>query len=253
MTIEKALQELGVQSNTLSSEEIRFLDTQGYLPLPDILTPEQIEQFRARLGELAEAEGEEAGKEVHQEQGALRLSNLINKGEFFEICVSHPRVLAAIGQVLQGDLKLSSLNSRAALPGAGLQELHVDWKGPVPPGAFQVCNSIWLLDDFTTENGATRIVPGSHLSGKVPSDVMEDRKQDHPDQIQVEAKAGTVVIFNSHTWHGGVLNRSNTPRRALHSYFCRRSNPQQLDQRKHLSQETRSRLSPAVQTILDIA
>ena len=252
MTVDEALRELGVRPDTLSEEEETFLDRQGYLPLPGILSFEQVDQLRNRLAELTEAEGEDAGKEVHQENGALRLSNLINKGVLFEVCVSHPRVLAAISRVLQGDLKLSSLNSRAALPGAGLQGLHADWKGPVPPGEYQVCNSIWLLDDFSTENGATRIVPGSHLSGQIPSDGMSDPKEDHPDQIQVEAKAGTVVIFNSHTWHGGVLNRTSAPRRAMHSYFCRRGNPQQLDQQTHLSPETISRLSPAIRTLLDV-
>lgn len=252
MTVDEALRELGVLPDTLSEEEKTFLDSQGYLPLQGILSSDQVDQFRDRLAELVEAEGEAAGKEVHQEKGALRLSNLMQKGTIFEICVSHPRVLAAISRVLRGDLKLSSLNSRAALPGAGLQGLHVDWKGPVSPGEYEVCNSLWLLDDFTTENGATRIVPGSHLSGKVPSDMMKDPKDDHPGQIQVEAPAGTVVIFNAHTWHGGVLNRTSSPRRAMHSYFCRRGNPQQLDQKAHLSPKTISRLSPAVRTLLDV-
>jgi ectoine hydroxylase-related dioxygenase (phytanoyl-CoA dioxygenase family) len=65
------------------------------------------------------------------------------------------------------------------------------------------------------------------------------------------APAGTVVIFNSHTWHGGTLNRTNQPRRAMHSYFTRRHNPQQTDQRKHLSAPTLARLSDEAKFILD--
>ena len=76
--------------------------------------------------------------------------------------------------MLGGDLKLSSLNFRAALPGFGLQGLHADWGGAVAPGDYYVCNSIWLLDDFTESNGATRIIPGSQRSGKTPRDVMSD-------------------------------------------------------------------------------
>ena len=83
-------------------------------------------------------------------------------------------MLAAIAHVLHNDLKLSSLNARAALPGEGLQRLHVDWRGGVAPGDYYVCNSIWLLDDFTAENGATRVVPGSHRSGKAPKEEMPD-------------------------------------------------------------------------------
>jgi ectoine hydroxylase-related dioxygenase (phytanoyl-CoA dioxygenase family) len=61
-----------------------------------------------------------------------------------------------------------------------------------------------------------------------------------------------VVVFNSHTWHGGTLNRTNRLRRGLHSYFCRRHHPQQLDQKKYLRPETLARLSDAARTILDV-
>ncbi len=119
-------------------------------------------------------------------------------------------------------------------------------------GDYYVCNSIWLLDDFTSENGATRIVPGSHRSGKLPIDAMDDPMDTHPDEIQLNAPAGTVVIFNSHTWHGGTLNESDAPRRAMHAYFCRRNQPQQTDQRKYILPETYERLSDPARFILDV-
>ena len=70
-----------------------------------------------RLDELAELEGEDAGKELHQEGGTIRVSNLVNKGPMFEIGFSHPRVLAAIRHVIGPRFKLSSLDCRMALPG----------------------------------------------------------------------------------------------------------------------------------------
>jgi ectoine hydroxylase-related dioxygenase (phytanoyl-CoA dioxygenase family) len=161
--------------------------------------------------------------------------------------------LAAINQVLKGYFRLSSLNARAALPGEGLQRLHVDWRGAVEPGDFYVCNSIWLLDDFTLENGATRVVPGSHRFGKAPQDVMEDPREPYANEQLLTAPAGTVVIFNSHTWHGGTLNRTDKPRRAMHSYYCRRDQKQQTDQRASLSAETVARLSPEARVVLDVA
>ncbi len=252
MTVAEALYELGVREDTLSAEERNRLDLDGFLPLPNILSAERVELFNARLDELLAAEGEGVGKEVHQETGTNRLSDLVNKDPMFDICFTHPRVLAGISHVLGGDLKLSSLNSRAALPGQGLQALHPDWSGPVEPGSYQVCNSIWLLDPFTEENGSTRVVPGSHRSGTTPQEALEDPRAPHPDEVRLLAPAGTVVIFNSHTWHGGTLNRSDRPRRALHSYFCRRNQPQQLDQRKFIRPETRARLSDAARYILDV-
>jgi ectoine hydroxylase-related dioxygenase (phytanoyl-CoA dioxygenase family) len=252
MQLQEALIELGVTENTLSQAEKDKLDQDGFLPLHNILSPEQIAQITKRTDELIAEEGQDAGKEVHQEAGATRLSDLVNKDPLFEICFTHPRVLAAISHVLGGNLKLSSLNFRAALPGSGLQGLHADWAGAVEPGDYFVCNSIWLLDDFTELNGATRIVPGSQRSGKVPRDVMPDPSQPHPDEILLTAPAGTVIIFNSHTWHGGTLNRTDKPRRAMHSYFTRRDQTQQLDQKAYMRPDTYQRLTPATRFILDV-
>lgn len=253
MNISQALATLGVNEQTLTADEKNFLDTNGYLPLYNILDSTQVNALTARLAQLAAQEGAQAGLEVHQEKGTVRLSNLVNKGEIFEVCYTHPRVLAAIAHVLKGNLKLSSLNARAALPGEGLQSLHVDWRGAVEAGDFHVCNSIWLLDDFTAENGATRVVPGSHNWVKTPQQEMSNAMDTHPQEVILVAPAGTVVIFNSHTWHGGTLNRTQNPRRALHSYYCRRDQKQQTDQRSSLNPETVARLSQATQVVLDVA
>lgn len=252
MTLDIALKDLGIEEDTLTNEEKLFLDKNGYLSLEGIMSENEIIAFRNRLSSLSEEEGEDAGKEVHQEEGTMRLSNLVDKDPIFEKCISHPKVLAAVRHVLN-DFKLSSLNSRAAMPGEGRQGLHVDYENKdLKDNDYRVCNSIWLLDDFTTENGATRLVPGSHLSGKSPTSVMDDTTADHPDQIQFIAKAGTVVVLNSHTRHGGMLNKTDSPRRAMHSYFCRRDQVQQLDQLKNISQKTLKRLSPESKVILDV-
>jgi ectoine hydroxylase-related dioxygenase (phytanoyl-CoA dioxygenase family) len=252
MNIQDALQELGVRPDTLSQAEREQLDRDGYLPLAGILTAQTAEAMRARLDDLDRIEGDKAGTEVHQEAGTARLSDLINKDPLFEVCFTHPRVLAAIAHVLGGDLKLSSLNSRAALPGEGLQALHADWGSAVVPGDYYVCNSIWLLDDFTAENGATRVVPGSQRSGKMPREALDDPMAPAPGEVKLLAPAGTVVIFNSHTWHGGTRNTTTNRRRALHSYFCRRDQPQQLDQRRYIRPETYTWLSEAARYILDV-
>lgn len=70
--------------------------------------------------------------------------------------------------------------------------------------------------------------------------------------MQITGRAGTVVIFNRHLWHGGTCNRSDRPRRALHSYFTRRDNRQQLDQKKYIRSQTLARLGPAARFILDV-
>ena len=250
MNMATALAELGVTEDTLDAATRQRLDRDGYAPLPGVLTGEQVTDIRARLDELTAAEGADAGREVHQEAGTDRLADLVNKDPMFEVCFTDPQVLACVAHVL-GDFKLSSLNSRAALPGRGLQGMHAEG-GPVGLGPYQVCNSIWLLDDFTPDNGATRVVPGSHRLTVSVRDSMPDTSAPHPDEVKLAAAAGSVVVFNSHLWHGGTLNHTGSPRRALHSYFTRRANGQQLDQRKYIRPETLARLSPAARFILDV-
>ncbi len=252
MDIATALRDLGVSARHLTAAEKARLDEDGFLPLPGILSAGQLQVIRRRLAELSAAEGQRAGAEVHQEEGADRLADLVNKDPVFDVCFTHPRVLAAIAHVL-GDFTLSSLNSRAALPGHGHQRLHADWGAPVEPGNYRVCNSIWLIDDFTESNGPTRLIPGSHRSAQLPREVMADPAGPHPGEVTLRASAGTVVIFNSHLWHGGTRNVTDRPRRALHSYFCRRGLKQQLDQRTYARPETLARLSPAATYILGVA
>ena len=254
------LSQLGVREDALTPEEKTFLDEHGYLILGKILTPQQLEAIRTRLQEILETEGEKAGAELldskyirhPKEEGADRLADLVNKDSLFDIFYMHPRVLAGVAHVLGPEIKLSSLNYRAALPGYGLQKLHADWHEVVAPGDYKVCNTIWLLDDFTAVNGATRMVPGTHKQGLLPQDVLEDPWATHPDELLLEAAVGTVAIFNSHTWHGGTINRSDKPRRAIHSYFCRRDQPQQVDQKRYIRSETLGRISEAARELLDV-
>jgi ectoine hydroxylase-related dioxygenase (phytanoyl-CoA dioxygenase family) len=252
MDIATALSDLGVSAGQLTRADKERLDEDGFLPLPGILDAERLEVIRRRLAELAAAEGQQAGTEVHQEEGTDRLADLVNKDPVFDVCFTHPQVLAAMAYVL-GDFTLSSLNARAALPGHGQQRLHADWGVAVEAGNYRVCNSIWLIDDFTQANGPTRVVPGSHRSAQLPREVMADPFGPHPAEVQVLGEAGTVVIFNSHLWHGGTRNVSGRPRRALHSYFCRRGLKQQLDQRAYVRPETLARLTPAARYILGVA
>jgi ectoine hydroxylase-related dioxygenase (phytanoyl-CoA dioxygenase family) len=252
MTVQEALYGLGVRDDTLSEEEKSRLDRDGFLLLTGMLTPERCARIAARLDELVAEEGPDAGKEVHQEAGTDRLADLVNKDPIFEVCFTHPRLLAAVAHVLKGDLRLYSLNSRSALPGKGEQAFHVDFSGPVEPGDYSVCNSAWLLDGFTGQNGPTRVVPGSHRSGKVPRDGMEDPRSPHPEEIRVLAPAGTVLVFNSHLWHSGTRNDSASPRRVIHAAFARRALPQQTEQRAYLRPETSARLSEAARVILDV-
>jgi hypothetical protein len=213
------------------------LDEDGYLVVPGAISRSEAALLRERVDELGALEGDRAGIEVHQ---------------LFDQCWNHRVQLAAVAHVFGWrDFKLSSLNGRAALPGHGHQALHADWSDPVSPGHYQVCNSIWMLDDFTPENGATRVVPGSHRRGRRVADEVGDRLAPHPDEVLLTGVAGSCVVFNAHVWHGGTLNKTDSPRRALHALFCRREQTQQLIQRDCLRPERLAELSPVQRYLLE--
>ena len=223
----------------LPASGIQHLQEQGFLVFPALLSPEQVARFNERVEELFTLEGDGAGSEFLTEPGARRIANAVDKGRIFETVVETPEVLEAIEIVLGPDFKLSSLNIRSANPHNGCaQPLHVD-SGVLPDvRGNSVCNSVWLLDDFTEHNGALRIVPGSHKWGRVPE---AGAKVDG--EILVTGKAGDVVVMNAHMWHGGSENFTDRQRRAMHVYYTRGDKPQQQYQKRLVRTEVQERLS----------
>jgi ectoine hydroxylase-related dioxygenase (phytanoyl-CoA dioxygenase family) len=146
---------------------------------------------------------------------------------------------------------LSSLNARSADPHSDEgQPLHVDMGAIADERGYWVCNTIWLLDDFTSENGATRMVPGSHRWRTRPQDVLEDTMAPHPDETLLIARAGSIAVMNAHMWHGGTANRTGAPRLAMHGFYCRRDKPQQQYQKRLLRPEVQAALGSDLRTLL---
>ena len=226
------------------------LDEAGFLVLKDVMSMELLDALRERIAELYDSEADRAGVEFKQEPGCRRLANLVDKGAVFERVIAQPQILACVGHVLGPRFKLSSLNARTALPGCDSQPLHADMGAIRDEQGYWVCNSVWMLDDFTPDNGPLRVVPGSHRWGRLPQDVMADPSGPHPDEVRVTGRAGTVVVMNAHLWHGGHANRACTPRTALHAFYCRWDKPQQQHQKALLRVEVQERLAPGLRRLL---
>ena len=111
---------------------------------------------------------------------------------------------------------------------------------------------MWMLDDFTQVNGATRCLPASHHKPGRIADHVDDRLADHPEQVHLTGHAGSVAVFNGNLWHSSYRNLSSSPRRTLHCAFIAREHPQQTNQREYLRPATAQRLSPLARYILDV-
>ena len=206
---------------------------------------------RTRILEILAEEGDRAGHEFKTEENAHRLANLVDKGDVFHRAIVLPELLAGVRQVLGPDIKLSSLNARSADPHSDAgQPLHVDMGALPDEQGFWVCNTVWMLDDFTADNGATRMIPGSHRWGTRPQDVLADPMAPHPGEVLLTGKAGSVAVMNAHMWHGGTANRTASPRLAMHAFYCRRDKPQQQYQKALVRPEVQARLTADVRHIL---
>ena len=229
----------------------RSLDREGFVLLPNIMGAELLDRLRRAVGELFDLEGDQAGSEFKQEPGCRRLANLVNKGEVFQEMMMHPVVLGLVGSILGERFKLSSLNARRVLPECHQpQPLHADMAAIPDQTGFWVCNTIWMLDDFTNENGAPRIVPRSHRFGSLPSENMADVKAAHPEEKVICGAAGSVIVMNAHAWHGGMPNRTGNSRTAVHAFYARWDKPQQQYQRRLLDSSVQSSMSPRQRKLL---
>ncbi len=235
----------------MTENEKRLLDEQGYVVLEGLIETDWFRELRTRVEELFEEEGQNSGHEFRAEPFARTLFNLVDKGEVFERVVSDPRVLVFVSHVLGGCFKLSSLNARSTNPFAPVaQPLHCDLDILPDDQGARVFNAIWLLDDFTPDNGATRMVPGSHLWDRLPQKCMPDAKAPYPNEALITAPAGSVLVYNAHVWHGGTANRTARHRRVLQAQYVRRDLPQREWQAMCLRAETQQRMEPLMRYLL---
>ncbi len=243
---------------TLTTDQKQHLETQGYVLLPGLLSPEMVAQVIDRLEALWAEEGAAAGQENYNalEKDVRRLANLANKGEIFHQLFAHPLVLAAAETVMGPDVRLSMLNAREVPPhyGGQRQAFHSDTDNAGKPDAqgFYSCTTVWMLDPFTAENGATRLVPGTHRSGVVPAEVLPDVTAPHPQEIILSGQPGDVAIFNGHCWHAGGVNQTGGPRRAILAHYLRADIPRPTDRRQHISPEMQATLTPRELELLGV-
>jgi ectoine hydroxylase-related dioxygenase (phytanoyl-CoA dioxygenase family) len=102
--------------------------------------------------------------------------------------------------------------------------LHADWGPRAPRGPFHFFNSLWLLDEFASDNGSTRVVPGTHRHARPIDKTLSSPASHHPDEQQVLAPAGSVLLFNGHLWHSGTCNTTGKPRRVIQCSYVAAEN-----------------------------
>jgi ectoine hydroxylase-related dioxygenase (phytanoyl-CoA dioxygenase family) len=253
MTYEDMLRRLGVSPNGVKTEQRDRLLTDGFVKLENHVASERLDALGAAVDRLAAEEGDAAGAELDLERGAPRLCNLMTKDPLFREAAVDPDVVGLASAAIGAPIKLHGYNERDALQGQGHQALHADWGPREADEPFRIVNTLWFIDDVYADNGATRLVPGSHRLPGAVGDHLDDRSATHPDEVLATGPRGTVYLFIAHTWHGGTRNVSGRRRRILHISYVDRRFPQQLDQQSFMAPDVAASLNPEVRYLVDVA
>jgi hypothetical protein len=202
------------------AEAKRHLVEYGVARVSDVLSPEEIETARTRLFEAerergcAELDSSADPNEIGPNQ---RLRNMINKGEIFRRIALRPKTLELVHFLLGKHALLSSYSANIACKGGVPMQMHADqfYVGPMPVAVASAV--VWMLSDFTEENGGTLVVPRSHRWNSA-SDV--DREA-MASPIPATGPAGTILMMDGRTMHATGANGTDQPRPALITYYAK--------------------------------
>jgi ectoine hydroxylase-related dioxygenase (phytanoyl-CoA dioxygenase family) len=177
----------------------------GYVIVSDLLSPDEVAAARADLSRVLQATP--TGRNAFEGRSTQRVYALFAKTRTFDAAATGPLLLEVLDQVL-GHYQLSAPVGIRIGPGETAQVLHRDDSVyPLPqPGPPVVVNTMWPLDEFTSDNGATRFISGSHrwAPGRQPAP---------DDEVETATLApGSVMFYLGSLWHGGGANRTDRPR-----------------------------------------
>ncbi|HTO69584.1 MAG TPA: phytanoyl-CoA dioxygenase family protein [Myxococcota bacterium] len=181
-----------------------------------------------------------------------RTGGLVGRSAACRELVMNPLVLGAVKRVLAdaSSFQLHLSQVIAIGPGEPAQAVHRDQWGfdffPFPKGFEVQCNTIWALTDFTAENGATRVIPGSHLH----ADRLEYKESDTE---PAEMEQGSVVFYSGALYHGGGANHSNAVRMGINLTYARSWLRQEENQYLSVPQEIARELPDDVLRLIGYA
>ena len=215
-----------MDSATLSGY-LETIEDQGYCIVEDAVDEDLMRKIRNAVTRLEDENDVQPRGNRAEGFATKRMYNLLAKDEVFWELPVHPNILPFAEHLLDEECLLSGTTCMHIGPGEVHQGLHSD-DGLVsvrrPRIPFMV-TTIWAFTDFTEENGATRIVPGSHKFDHEP------RKGEKVDHVPAEMKAGSVLIVNGGTWHcGGANNTQDEWRLGVSVQYCQGYLRQQQNQ-----------------------
>jgi ectoine hydroxylase-related dioxygenase (phytanoyl-CoA dioxygenase family) len=224
---------------------VKEVAEQGYTIVENAIEPDLVDELNDSLARMERYFETQPSPNSFEGHHTLRIYNLLAYDDVWQRVPVHPNVLPIIDGVLDPGCLISSLSSINIGPGEAAQPIHADDQ-LIPlakPHAPTVCNSMWALTDFTDANGATRVIPGSHLY---------DHNPDYGapyDSIPAEMAKGSVLVWHGSLWHGGGANTTDESRIGIAMNYCAGFIRQQENQQLGLSREKVATFEPRLRTL----
>ena len=183
----------------------------GYVVIEGLLSQAELDAIR----EAAEPLLDHSGRNDFEGLRTQRVYGVLSKTRAMDRLVDHPRILAMLDRMFLPNYLLSQLQVINILPGESSQALHADDSFyPVPrPRPPLGAATVWAIDAFCADNGATSIVPGSHVWP-------DERAPTGEEAVPAVMPAGSVLFYPGTFWHGGGENRSAAARLAITCQYC---------------------------------
>ena len=235
------------------------LEADGFTVIDDFLTADGVAALKAAL---APHLGAHSGRNNFEGFATERVYTLVARGRLFEEITEDARLMALLDRVLQPGYLLTASQAINIMPGEAAQPLHFDdgFYRLARPRAAISYSMILAVDDFTAENGATRIVSGSHVwddartAALFPGSPASSRPADAGKAPAVAEplllRAGACVFFSGGLVHRGGANRSTAPRLAITNQYCEPWARTQENYYLSVPREMVAAMSPKLQSLL---
>jgi len=233
-----------LSEGAIQSHAQRIRDV-GYTVIEQAGEPASIASLKQALLRIEREHNLAPAKTSFEGFKTLRINNLLTYDDIFWEVPLSDNVLPIVERVLDKECLLSSFCSLVLGPGQEAQPIHEDTQLiPLPrPHIPITLNAIWALSDFRSDNGATRIIPGSHKFDSSPEYGKEY------DAETATMRAGSVMLFDSALWHGGGANASDERRFAFSCAYCWGWMRQQENLQLGISRETAKRFPRRLQEL----
>ena len=229
-------------NSTLSIEGVSFdlgahcsaIQNEGFTVFADVLAESKINAYRTALRPWLETEL--YGRNVFEGTKSQRVYAMLAKDPIFAELVAHPLALSIAEYFLGQSCLLSACLAINLLPGESAQPWHTDdgHTSLNSPHDVVGISAFWALSDTTVENGATEVLPKSHLWAKhefpgALSDIDFDNTGDsetaedhgfHPASKKVTLSAGSLMVARGDLWHRGGANKSDASRLVITPQYC---------------------------------